>query len=146
MNIYLTWTGAEKLNQENPFIFNLEIYQEENSFATAHLLLDIATPLPPTGTEGFIMEGDNEVLFKGLLIGNPVNIKEDFAEIKLISRPLDFMEKAAALQKKERVSPYWDDLWVQHKDLDNFHMIQDVRHCSLYCDRRTGELDLAPYN
>jgi len=62
------------------------------------------------------------------------------AEIELISKPADFLEKIALLQKKSRIAPYWDDLWIRPENHNNLEEVQDVRTASLYCDRITEEL------
>ncbi|OJW50573.1 MAG: hypothetical protein BGO67_05725 [Alphaproteobacteria bacterium 41-28] len=140
MNIYLTWLPVFLAEKDNLSIFDLEISQEENCFSKARLVIDALSFLPQPGTEGVIREQDGEILFQGSLVGSPIKMEGDFAEIELIARPNDFLEKSAALQKESRTPPYWDELWVSPEHQDDFQQVQDVRAASLYCDRRTGEL------
>ena len=140
MNIYLIWPSVFLTENDNISIFALDISQDENSFAQARLVIDALSSLPSTGTEGIIRGEDGDIFFKGLLVGNPTKMDGDFAEVELIARPSDFPEQQAALQKENRMPPYWDDLWVRPEHHDNFEEVQDVRTSSMYCDRRTGEL------
>lgn len=116
-------------------IFNLEISQEENCFAKAKLIVEAGCVLPKAGTEGVLRE--NEILFKGLLVGLPIKIEGHFAEIELIAKPSDAQAKIQQLQKEIHIPPYWDDLW--HKEIEKPQECQDVHPSFLYCDRRTGE-------
>lgn len=145
MNIYLKWNKNKLSNESNIHLFDLEISQTENSFATARMVIDALTSLPPTGTEGFIVQENNEILFKGLLIGNPVKIEGAFGVIKLIAKPLDFLDKITVLQQANRVHPYWDGLWVRPDKHADFQEIQEVRTASLFCDPRTGILSLSDW-
>lgn len=131
MNIYLIFN-----DRVNIPIFEVEISQEEDCFAKAHLVIEAGLRLPPSGTEG-IIQGET-LYFKGVLLGIPIKIEGYFAKIELIACPPDFSEKIKPHQKRYRIPPYWDPLWV--KDMDNMQEIQDVHPSSLYCDRRTGEL------
>jgi len=140
MNIYLKWAPYHLSDENNLSIFDLEISQKENHFAKARLVINTIDSLPPTGTEAVIQGEDEEVFFKGFLVGIPINFVGDVAEIELIAKPIDFSGKIEILQKGCRVPPYWDDLWVQPDKHTDFQEIQDVRTSSLYCDRRTGEL------
>jgi len=140
MNIYLTWTPHELSNTENIFIFDLEISQEENCFARARLVVDVLALLPASGTEAVIHGEDKEIFFTGSLVGAPVKVEGDLAKIELLAKPMDFLDKIAALQKESRVPPYWDDLWIRPEKHNDFQEIQDARTTSLYCDPRTGEL------
>jgi hypothetical protein len=140
MNIYLTWLTVFLNEKDNLSIFDLEISQEENCFSKARLIIDALSSLPQPGTEGVIREEDGEILFQGSLVGSPTKMEGDFTEIELIAKPNDFLEKNAALQKESRKLPYWDELWVRAEHHNDFQEVQDVRHASLYCDRRTGEL------
>jgi hypothetical protein len=140
MMIYLKWTTDKVFNKEMISIFDLEISQKESFFARARLVVDALTALPPTGTKGLIQQEDDEVLFKGFLIGHPVKMEGPTATIELISKPADFLEKVALLQKKSRIPPYWDDLWIRPENHHNLEEVQDVRTASLYCDRITEEL------
>ncbi|MBY0292993.1 MAG: hypothetical protein K2W92_06890 [Alphaproteobacteria bacterium] len=140
MNIYLHWPKFYIYKKKSLSIFNLEIIQEENYFATARLMIDGYSPLPPTGTEGLI-QGDNEdIFFKGELVGAPIRIEGSFREVELIAKPFDFSEKMESLQKKSRIGPYWDKLWVRPEQHDSFAQIQGARTASLYCDRKNGHL------
>lgn len=145
MNITLTWTTPPFSDQKEIPLLDLEIFQEENAFAKAHLIVDVRTSLPPTGTEGIIQGNGKELFFKGHLVGTPVHMKGDVAKIELIARPSDFKEKMQALQKVCRVPPYWDGLWVPPDKHSDFQEIQDVRTASLYGDRWTGELSLSDW-
>ena len=140
MNIYLKWAPYQLSDENNLVIFDLNISQKENYFSKARLVINAVNSLPPTGTEAIIQGEDNEIFFKGFLVGVPIKVEGEFAEIELIARPFDFSEKIKVLQKANRVPPYWDDLWVQPDKPTDFQEIQDVRTSSLYCDRRTGEL------
>ncbi len=145
MNIYLTWSSAFLSKKDNISIFDLEISQEENSFAKAHLIIDALSSLPHPGTEGAIRGEDNEIFFQGSLVGTPIKMEGNFAEIELIARPYDFLQKSTALQKENRNPPYWDELWIRSEHHNDFQEVQDVRTSSLYCDRRTGELSLSDW-
>ncbi|HUX80526.1 MAG TPA: hypothetical protein VMW10_12405 [Alphaproteobacteria bacterium] len=140
MNIYLIWSPVFLLQKDDISIFDLEISQEENYFSKARLIIDALSPLPPPGTEGIIRGENDEVFFQGSLVGSPLKIEEDLAEIELIARPKNFLEQNAVLQKESRIPPYWDDLWVRPGHINDFQEVQDVRTASLYCDRRTVEL------
>lgn len=140
MHIYLEWAHHFISNQDNIPIFDLEISQKENCFAKARLVIEATVSLPPTGTEAVIRGENTEIFFKGLLVGTPVKIERDLAEMELIARPLDFPEKIGVLQKESRVPPYWDGLWAPSEKHHDVQEIQDVRTSSLYCDRRTGDL------
>lgn len=145
MNISLKWSG-DYLSSILPLpLFNLEIFQEENNFAKARLVIDAIAALPPTGTEGIIVLENNDILFKGLLVGSLVNVDGAFGEIELIGKPIDFLCKTMILQKENRVAPYWDGLWIPPDKSNNFEEIQDVRSASLFCHPRTGELMLSDW-
>ncbi len=131
MNIYLVF---EK--RDNIPLFDLEISQEEDSFATARAVVEAGILLPPGGTIGSIQGAS--LYFKGVLIGGPVKVDGPFAEIELIACPPDISEKIERLQQGMRHPPYWDALWV--KEPDQGERIQDAHTSSLYCDRRTWDL------
>ena len=143
MNIYLQWLQNSSTKSSALHLFDLEISQEENHFATARLVIDALVPLPPTGTEGIITLENGYLLFKGLLVGNLVNIDGAFGEIELMGKPTDFAQKNRKLQKENRRPPYWDGLWIGPEKLNDFEEIQDVRTASLFCHPRTGELSLS---
>lgn len=145
MNIYLKWNESRQFDDTNISLFNLEIFQEENCFTKARLVIDALAPLPQAGTEGVIVQENNEILFKGLLVGSPVKIDGAFGEIELIAKPRDFLDKISTLQKISRTPPYWDGLWVHPEKHNHFQEIQDVRTASLFCDHRTGELSLSDW-
>lgn len=145
MNIYLKWTECELLNNGNIAIFDLKISQAENDFARARLVIDALVALPQAGTEGVIIQENNEVLFKGLLIGSFVKIDGACGDIELIAKPLDFLDKISELQKISRTHPYWDGLWIRPGNQNNFQEIQDVRTASLFCDPWTGDLFLSDW-
>lgn len=145
MNIYLQWNKSQLSDKYPLSIFNLKISQAENNFAKARLVLDALVSLPQAGTEGVIIQENNEVLFKGLLIGSFVKIDGAFGDIELIAKPLNFLDKISELQKISRVQPYWDGLWIRPDRHNYFQEIQDVRAASLFCDRRTGELSLSDW-
>jgi len=140
MNIYLKWKENPSFNKEEIPIFDLEISQEEDHFAKARLVVDALTTLPPAGTEGILQTESQEVLFRGCLIGVPLKLEGQVAEIELVAKPFDFATKMASLQQEKRTHPYWDPLWVRAENSQNDLEIQDVRHASLYCDRCSGEL------
>lgn len=140
MNIYLIWNQKITINKESISIFDLKISQEEGKFSKARLVVESAVLLPPTGTEALIQGENQEVFFKGLLVGAPLKSEGYFSEIELIARPSDFLEKLNVLQKESRVPPYWDALWVRPEKRKDDQEIQGVRTASPYCDRRTGEL------
>ncbi len=131
MNIYILFQEKEKID-----LFDLEIFQEEGFFAKARLVIEAGTPLPSSGTIGTI-QGD-ELYFKGVLVGEPIKIEGNFAEIELIACPPDVSEKRERLQKDIRIPPYWDALWV--KDPEKYEEIQDAHTSSFYCDRLSWEL------
>ncbi|MBA3813255.1 MAG: hypothetical protein H0X26_01990 [Alphaproteobacteria bacterium] len=139
MNIYLKFLNHSASN-DSMSIFDLEIVQEENCFAKARLIVDALEPLPQAETEGIIVTENQEILFKGRLVGSPVKLEGAFAEIELIAKLSDFSEKITALQKKSRVHPYWDGLWVRPDKHNNFQEMQDVRTAALFCEPLTGEL------
>ncbi|MBS0272279.1 MAG: hypothetical protein JSR85_06495 [Proteobacteria bacterium] len=140
MNIYLKWKSSlESLNEVIP-LFDLEISQKESSFAKAKLTIDASMTLPSTATEGVLYEGEAQIIFKGLLVGTPIKISGDFAEIELIAKPDNFLEQSIALQKEKRIPPFWDELWIKEDERMNFQEIQSVQTASLYYDRRTGHL------
>lgn len=145
MNIYLKWTQNSPAKSSILHLFNLDISQEENYFATARLVIDALTSLPPVGTEGFITLENTHTLFKGLLVGKLVKIDGDFGEIELIGKPTDFAQKNRKLQKQNRRSPYWDGLWIGPEKMGDYEEIQDVRTASLFCHPRTGELSLSDW-
>lgn len=145
MQLTLTWITPPFSDKKDIPLLDLEIFQEEDSFAKAHLVIDVRTSLPPTGTEGIIRGNDKELFLKGHLVGTPIYIKGDVAKIELIAYPSDFKERIKVLQKACRVHPYWDGLWVPPERHTDFQEIQDVRTASLYCDRRTGELSLSDW-
>ncbi len=145
MSIYLIWNQPNILNRDHFPIFNLEISQEENHFAKARLMIDAMQVLPSVGAEGILQGEDGEIFFKGYLVGNPIKMEGDLAEIDLIARPPDFLQKMAVLQIKRRVHPFWDPLWVKPGNRDNLEEIQDGRMSSLYCDRKSGELSEADW-
>lgn len=145
MNIYLKWTASRWLDKYPLALFDLEISQEENYFAKARLVIDALASLPPTETEGVILQENNEILFKGLLVGSLVKIDGAFGEIELIAKPADFLDKISVLQKISRVPPHWDGLWVRPEKHNNFQESQDVRTASLFCDPRTGELSMSDW-
>lgn len=140
MNIYLKWNSLFISKNKEFSIFDLEIFQEENNFATARLVVKAVASLPPPGTEGILYEENGETFFKGLLIGAPTKTENDFAEIELIAKPIDFFEKSIPLQKEKRTPPFWDALWVKQEHLTDFQEIQSIQTASLYCNPRTGEL------
>jgi hypothetical protein len=140
MNIYLIWNQKININKESISIFDLEISQEEGKFSKARLVVASDMLLPPTDTEALIQGENQEIFFKGVLVGAPLKSKGYFSEIELIARPSDFSEKLKLLQKESRVSPYWDELWVKAENRKDDQVIQGVRTASLYCDRRTGDL------
>ena len=90
MNLTLTWTTPPFSAQKDIPLLDLEVFQEENAFAKAHLVVDVRTSLPPTGTEGTIQGNDKEIFFQGRLVGTPLHIKGDVAKIELIACPSDF--------------------------------------------------------
>jgi hypothetical protein len=139
MNIILIFNPASK-QTDNIEIFDLEICEEENHFPTATLLVKAGTPFPPAATEGILQDGLGNVHFKGLLMGAPSKIEGDFAEVKLIAKPHNFMESLENLQQESRIAPYWDPLWIPPDKQNDFQEIQEVRTASLYCDRKTGRL------
>lgn len=97
MNILLNFHHISK--QYNKIeIFDLEICEEENHFPTATLLVKAGEALPPAKTEGIIQDSLGNIHFKGLLMGTPSKIEGDFAQIKLISKPHNFMESLENLQ------------------------------------------------
>lgn len=145
MNIYLKWNEYKNSNNIIIDLFDLGICQVENHFAKARLVIDALSPLPQSGTEGIIVQENQQVLFKGLLVGSLVKIDGAFGEIELIAKPLDFSNKVSALQKANRIPPYWDGLWVPSEKHNNFQEIQDVRTASLFCDPRTGELSMSDW-
>ena len=145
MNIYLKWSGDYLLSMPPLSLFNLEISQKENCFARVRLVIDALAVLPQTGTEGLITLENNDILFKGLLVGNLVKIDGCFGEIELIGKPIDFFDKNKALQKENRSAPYWDGLWIPPEKINDFEEIQDVRTASLFCHPRTGELSLSDW-
>lgn len=145
MNIYLKWNGESISDKYNISIFDLKISQEEDCFAKARLTIDALTPLPPAGTEGILYEENDGLLFKGLLIGTLVRLDGSFGAIELMAKPKDFLDKIAALQKKNRISPYWDELWIKEDKHNNFQEIQGTRTASLFCDPRTGELSFSDW-
>ena len=118
MNIYLKWNSSSELSPLS--LFDLEIFQSEDCFAKARLVIDALASLPGAGTEGVIMQENNEILFKGLLIGSPVKIEGAFGEIELMAKPRDFLDKISVLQKVSRTPPYWDGLWVHVNKHNNF--------------------------
>ncbi len=140
MNIYLKWNPIFIEEKAHLPIFDLNISQEETCFAKAHLIIDALASLPPPGTEGVIQGETGEPFFKGILVGKPIKMEGDLAEIELIARPPDFLEKSMVLQKESRMPPYWDELWIRSEHQNDFQHLQDVRHSALYCDRRTGAL------
>ncbi len=140
MNIYLHWPTFYIYKKESLSIFNLEITQEENYFAIAHLIIDGYSSLPPTGTEGLIQGDNEEIFFKGELVGAPLKIEGCLREVELIAKPFDFSEQMESLQKKSRTRPYWDELWVRPEHHDSFAQIQGTLTASLYCDRKKGHL------
>ena len=145
MTLHLKWIGSPFSQEPDLPILDLDITQEENEFAKAHLVIDVKSSLPPTGTEGLIEENNKELLFKGKLIGTPVKMKGNLAHINLIALPDALSEKVNALQEKCRVAPYWDVLWIPPKKQDDLQSLQDVQTASLYCDRRTGELSFSDW-
>lgn len=145
MNIYLKWTDTKLSGSSSISLFNLEISQEENYFGKARIVVDALVSLPPGGTEGVIVQENNGILFKGFLVGSFVKIDGVFGEIELIAKPLNFLDKVGALQKLNRILPYWDSLWVRSENQNNFQEIQDVRTSSLFCNPRTGELSLSDW-
>ncbi len=145
MNIYLKWNSFFFNKKENIPIFDLEISQEEDHFARAKLNIKAGILLPPTGTEGTIQGEGEKIFFRGALVGAPLKIEGPFAEIQLIAKPPDFQEKIIALQKDNRIPPYWDDLWIRPEKQTHFQEIQESRTSSLYCDRRTGKLFLSDW-
>ncbi len=140
MDVYLIWNQKITINKESISIFDLEISQEEGKFSKARLVVASDMPLPPTDTEALIQGENQEVFFKGLLVGAPLKREGYFSEIEFIARPSDFLEKLNVLQKESRVPPYWDALWLRPEKRKDDQEIQGVRTASLYCDRRTGEL------
>lgn len=145
MNIYLKWADQNFSNQAEIPIFDLKITQEENTFAKADLTLEAGVSLPPATTEGLIRGENQDLFFKGRLVGAPVHIGGDFAGIQLIAFPADFKEKIRALQQDGRIPPFWDPLWIPPEKYENFEEIQDRRPASLYCDRKTGDLSLSDW-
>lgn len=139
MNILLNFSHVSK-QFDKIEIFDLEICEEENHFPVATLLVKAGEPLPPLETEGIIQDSFGNIHFKGLLMGAPSKIEGDFAHIKLVSKPHNFMEKLENLQRESRRVPYWDPLWIDPDKQDDFQEIQEVRTASLYCDRKTGQL------
>jgi len=139
MNIVIIFHPVSK-QIHNIEIFDLEICEEENHFPMATLLVKAGTPFPPAATEGIIQDGLGNIHFKGLLMGAPSKIEGDFAEVKLIAKPHNFMESLENLQRESRTAPYWDPLWIPPDKQNDFQEIQEVRAASLYCDRKTGRL------
>lgn len=139
MNIILNFHHISK--QYNKIaIFDLEICEEENHFPTATLLVKAGDPLPSAETEGILQDSIGNIHFKGLLMSAPSKVEGDFAHIKLISKPCNFMESLENLQRESRRAPYWDSLWIHPDKQNDFQEIQEIRTASLYCDRKTGRL------
>ena len=131
MNIELIFKNHKSIP-----LFDVEISQEEGSFARAKMLIAAGTPLPPTGTEAIIQ--GKTTLFRGSLIELPVKVDGNFAEIECIAIPVSLHEDVQRIQNESRISPYWDMLYVS--DLTSETEIQDAHTSSLYYDRRGGVL------
>ncbi|MBX9785899.1 MAG: hypothetical protein K2Y08_01035 [Alphaproteobacteria bacterium] len=139
MKIFLNFPHIS--NQNNKIeMFDLEICEKENHFPVATLLVKAGEPLPTAETEGIIQDSLGNIHFKGLLMGAPSKIEGAFVQIKLISKPHNFMERLENLQRESRAAPYWDPLWITPEKHNDFQEIQEVRTASLYCDRKTGRL------
>ena len=85
MDIYLIWNQKITINKESISIFDLEISQEEGKFSKARLVVASDMPLPPTDTEALIQGENQEVFFKGLLVGAPLKREGYFSEIEFIA-------------------------------------------------------------
>lgn len=136
MNITLNW---ESKGDTLP-LFNIEISQEEGSFARAKLLIDALSDLPEIGTEGILRRGEDEILFKGVLESVPLKLVGHFAEIELVAKPVDFMTQIEDIQKDVRVHPYWDPLYIRPEKLKEVEERQDAKMMSLICDPKTGKI------
>lgn len=136
MKLTLTWTTSSKTLP----LFDVEISQEEGSFARAKLLIEALAPLPTRGTEGTLKTEEEGTLFKGVLESIPHKLVGHFAEIELIAKPRDFVKQLDNIQKELKVHPFWDPLYVPPEKVNQNEDRQDVKQISLYCDRRTGHL------
>src|SRR3990167_8395625 len=141
MNINLNWN-----TQQKPIpLFNLEITEEEGSFAKAKLVTHALANLPAPGTLGTIQSDTGEIFFNGALVGIPLRVEGHFSEIELIARPPDFPQKWEAIQKGCRVHPYWDELYIRPEKLQDFTERRDVQTTSVYCERKTGDVSLSDW-
>lgn len=139
MNIFLNFYEYSQKNSKIE-IFDLEICEEEKNFPVATFSVKAGIRFPAAEIEGVIQDSLGNIYLKGCLMGTPSKIEGDLAQIKLISKPRNFIESLEKLQRESRKAPYWDSLWVHPEKHNDFQEIQEVRTASLYCDRKTGQL------
>jgi hypothetical protein len=150
---FFAWCGPgqtfdSSLEREDEQIVSVEITQNEGDFAQAQI--EIRNPrvgllAPGRQLWAFLSwdSGSGVVpLFYGRIVGVPDNLTGEIVKLAFVARPLDYLERKAALADSLRVLPFWDPVWLVDK-VDDPDTVLETRSSLWHVDRVTLTLSIS---
>lgn len=157
VNFYFAWVDATDttfnpatMNREDENVFSFTMAQEEGDFASLELVIKnprVGFLNPGRKVWAWFsksVDGGGAVpIFFGRLLGIPTNIFDTLVTINLTARPLDFVAQKMALAETLKVSPYWDDLFINPDSWSDPDTVLEGRSAMWYIDPVTHVVSIS---